>query len=580
MSFTFAIIGAGLTGTAMFCQFLQKLQDMADVTLNAEEKAEILIFEQQDVFGPGFPHGDRFVMPYHITNMCDYDMSILAGKPDDFQQWVNANPDILEAYMHQADAVISQSAGLPDRCRHYPRAVMGEYLKARFRETLRRARDLNIRVRRYPGVEVTDLKAEGSRVEIHARRLQSGETFSRAANRVLLATGHWFEKSDRKNYYTSPWPASELLRGIPAGEHVGVIGTSLSAIEAALTLTSDGRFQYADSGELIFLPSRFSRTVALYSRRGMLPKVRGRCGSYRNRHLTLKKLEEYRPAGSERITLEHLFQLLNADLESAYGRPFNWEAIIHPCGSPADQLQTSLNQARSGDGPNGELIWQTVLHQSFPMARALFLSLTPEDRERFEREFATLFFMHAATQPAINAEKMLALMKSGIVTVHKLGSDYRFFKDEARDLFELSYRDASGKQKQDAYRYIVNARGQPQAIETNPSRLVQNLLKSQTIRIDERSTVNPPDLPGNHLIQTPDSQNRGYRPGSARIDPVSHRIMTTGPDGAAIRSPCIYAVGAMTRGQIIDASMAYGIALSTAVIAEEWTQSLFSLKPC
>jgi hypothetical protein len=30
----------------------------------------------------------------------------------------------------------------------------------------------------------------------------------------------------------------------------------------------------------------------------------------------------------------------------------------------------------------------------------------------------------------------------------------------------------------------------------------------------------------------------------------------------------------MTRSQIVDASMAYGIARSTAVIAEEWADSL------
>lgn len=574
MSFRFAIIGAGLTGTSMFCQFVQNVRLQTARQKMQTAKIEILIFEKQEIFGPGFPHGDRFVMPYHITNMCDHDMGIIAGKPEDFQQWVNANRSHIEAYADSADAAGIRSNASADHCRHYPRAVMGEYLKARFQETRQAARDLDIPLQLYPQVEVTDLKKDGHQLLIQARRLQSGEVFFKKADRVLLATGHWFEASDRKHYFTSPWPARDLLRGIPAGEHVGVIGTSLSAIETVLTLTSDGGFRQGHSGELVFVPSEDTRRIALYSRRGMLPRVRGRNGTYRNRHLTRENLIQQQQAGGGFLTLEQVFGLLNADLESAYGRPFAWSEIVNPCGSPAELLQQYLKAAKTGDGPHGELIWQTVLHQSFPLAREVYLSLSAADRARFEQEFATLFFVNAATQPTINAEKILALLKSGIVSVHKLGADYRFFKDEAADRFVFSYRDEAGNPKRAAYRYIVNARGQEKSLKTNPSELIQNLLKSRTVQTEERIDGEQPLRPANNTGKDLDPENYVYQTGSVWIDPASQRIVTTGADGAQHLSDAIYAVGAMTRGQILDASMAYGIARSTALIAADLADSL------
>ena len=45
--------------------------------------------------------------------------------------------------------------------------------------------------------------------------------------------------------------------------------------------------------------------------------------------------------------------------------------------------------------------------------------------------------------------------------------------------------------------------------------------------------------------------------------------MQRGPDGKITRSRAIYAVGAMTRGQIIDASMVRGIVQATSRIADD-----------
>ena len=464
----------------MFYQFVQKAAQNSDRLKLGIDNIKVLVFEKQDTFGPGFPHSDKYVLSYHLTNMCAHDMSIRADNPMDFQQWADANCDRIKDHHHGSDNYLCRPAADHRKCRHYPRALMGEYLKARFREALGIARKLGLKVELFPGYEVTEIKEDRSAVSIRARLLKPEADLFRTADRVLLATGHWFEAPAHRQYFPSPWPARKLLQSIPAGEHVGVIGTSLSAIETVLTLTSDGRFKRAENGELIYLPGAKPRKIALYSRRGMLPKVRGRMGTYQNKFLTREKLNRHRQKNNGRLPLEMIFQLLNSDLESAYGRPFDWKKIIRPAGSQADLLQKSLEEARSGDGTRGDLIWQTVLHQTFPMARDIYLSLSLEDRKRFDRQYTTLFFIHAATQPVINAEKILALLKSGNVSIHRLGKTYRFFRDESVDRFIFSYCDQTGNRKKDSYRYVVNARGQEKSLATDPSELAQNLLKSRS----------------------------------------------------------------------------------------------------
>ena len=103
----------------------------------------------------------------------------------------------------------------------------------------------------------------------------------------------------------------------------------------------------------------------------------------------------------------------------------NWEKIVNPIDKPADLLQRYLDDATSGDGPNGELIWQTVLHQTFDLVRDVYVNLTFEERKRFDGKYSSVFFTHAAVQPSVNAEKLLALMKIGLVEVVKLGKKYQ-----------------------------------------------------------------------------------------------------------------------------------------------------------
>jgi len=569
MGFNFAIIGGGLTGTAMLCQLVNRVQEKAEKGQLDPSKIGIQLYEKQDILGPGFPHNDKFALPFHITNMCASDMGILKGKPGDFQNWVINNSANLQKQFSYFDDPSWASNGHRQECNHYPRAIMGEYLKARFQEAVRSAQEAGLAIDIYPSSEVIDLEQQGNRISLRIKDLSSEKLFYNHADRVLLASGHWFEEADQYGYFTSPWPAQKLLRGIPLNAKVAIIGTSLSAIETLLTLTTDGKFFRSDSGELSYSPSANSRKFFLYSRRGLLPKVRGKMGQHRNRFFNRENLNRLLTEHCGRLTLDSIFKLLDGELDTAYGQPIDWEEIVNPTGKPTDLLQGYLDDAVNGDGPNGELIWQTILHQSFDMVRDVYLNLSLEERRRFDKNYTSVFFTHAATQPAVNAEKLLALLKTGMVEVIKLGNKYQLVKKEVDDCYEFTYSDDGGNLKQDTYRYVINARGQEKSLEKNPSALARNLLKSGKVQIEEFRPVSHRDY--SHRIIGSEQATAGetYKTGSIWIDPQTHQIMQIGPDNKITKSSAIYAVGAMTRGQIIDASMAHGIVQATAGIADD-----------
>ena len=186
--------------------------------------------------------------------------------------------------------------------------------------------------------------------------------------------------------------------------------------------------------------------------------------------------------------------------------------------------------------------------------------------------------MRVMTEKPLNAEKMLALMKSGLVEVFKLGRNYQFVKNDSKDGWEFIYQDSNGETKRDAYRYVVNARGQAKSIQTDPSPLIKNLLKRGIVQNEEPQPVRPENRQSNRSNQQPKTKLHTYQTGSMWIDPETHHVMRQTANKIPTRSKAIWAVGAMTRGQIIDASMAHGIVQSTARIADSWIDDLKKVK--
>lgn len=568
MTLNFGIIGGGLTGTSMLYCLIDKAKKAVHRGSMHPSQLKVQVFEKQAAFGPGLPHNDTQVMSYHITNMCAEEMSIDPKKPLDFKNWVTRNRNTLRKNLpHHLDSFDSPGV-IGQQCTHYPRAIMGEYLKARFKKAIQTASKIGLKIELFPNSEVTDVKRDSGKVNLTVKDSKFGTIRSVTSDRILLATGHWFGQTERDRFFPSPWPAKSLLYNIPPGEHVAVIGSSLSAIEVVLTLTSDGKFIRNQSSDLTYVRSTKPRKLTLYSRNGLLPKVRGKIGEYRNRILTPEKLNRLIAKNKGQLQLNEVFSLLDAELQKVYGRHIDWRDILKPSDTARNYLARCLREAQDGDSPEGQLLWLTVLHQIIHMARDIYINLTPQERLRFERHYSTVFFSHVATQPTVNAEKLLALIDGGFVEVIPLGETYRLIKHDTSGEYSFVYKNKQGEKKEDTYRYVVNARGQDKSLKSNSSMLAMNLIKSGMVYIDQIPDGVKQDALHKSLSMNPDGESDQYKTGSVWIDTETHQIMKMSNDGPATRSDYIYAVGAMTRGQIIDASMANGSVRSTAAIAK------------
>jgi len=557
----FTIIGAGASGTAALYELSRAVERGAEKEDLAPPSLRVRVVERQEALGPGFPHSDRTARPFHLINMCARDMGVAANHPEDFQEWLDAGRDHLTRRFAEYRPYLESTALRDGPCTYVPRGVMGEYLKDRFQEAVKTLRRCGTRVEIFARCEVEDLREEREGVSLTVRDARTGKVETQLTDRVLLATGHWFEETEDGRFFPSPWPSEALERAVAPGERVAVIGSSLSAVDTALTLTADGVFVRRDSGELVYEPPAAPRTLALCSRSGLMPRVRGRGGSFRNAHFTREHLHKRRLTNGGFLALRDLFELLDADLRRAYGRKISWVEAVRPKGTPLERLERAARDAREGDGPNGELLWQSVLHQTFPMAREVYLSLSPEDRRAFDRDLATPFFMFASPMPLINAEKMLALMRAGVVEVVRLGSDYTLRREDAGRAFMFTYTEASGRRRRARFDRLIDARGQARSFETNPSPLARNLLASGTVQIEELSLT--------RRSEGPKSGEDTYRTGGVWIDPGTQRVMRRGKGGRQEISSRLYAVGVPTRGQILDASMVYSCTLAAETIVRD-----------
>lgn len=547
----------------MVCQLVDKLETLQGEAPGCIEGLSIDLFEKQDVVGPGTVHNGRYVLPFHITNMCAGDMSVRAERPAEFQAWVLENRDLVAAQFPDLTAQPTGDRAEDGECQHYPRAIMGAYLKSQIEGAARTAGDIGVHLRFHSGCEVVDLDEIDDRIYLNIQNSSGSRLPEGPFHGALLATGHWAKPAGHDRWVPSPWPAAELLEKIPPGSTVGVLGSSLSSIEVALTLSSDGIFKRGSDGKLAYLPSETPRKLTLYSRRGLLPRIRGRIGRRRNRFLTAKRLLGLIAARPHRLTLSDIFELLDQELSAAYGRRMDWHRLLKPERGADALLENDLARSRDGDGPDGELVWQTVLVQIFPVVRALYLHLEPGERQRFDQQFNTHFFRHAATQPAVNGEKLLALMKAGMVSVVRTGSDYRLEADGATGDFTIAFRGPEGGLRRDTFSFCVDARGQTRSVDSDPSPLIRSLVSKRFVSL-ERGRAGSPDE---------DESEPGFASGSIVVDPQTHRVVSSeeeqsGGDWSAGDGVDLFAVGAMTRGQIIDSSMAQGIARSTAAIAD------------
>ena len=556
--FTFSIIGCGLTGTSMLYQLIKKLKNH----LKKPIPIKIHVFEKNKFPGSGFPYDKSNLFAFHICNMPAQEMSIDADNPDDLTIWFKKNKSRLTQTLQEFEQWLLDPVYKDSITEFYPRMIMGEYLKERFKKSLEIAKQKKISVVVHSMSEVTNIKDKGNHLVLNVMDLEKKTSCDILSDQVLISTGHWSNKQNQPGYYASPWPAKMLLENIPKGSKVAVIGSGLSAIDTVLTLFSDGCFSKSKNNELDYTPSKNPRQITMYSRNGLLPKVRGKSSLYKNQYFCESGFDMLMKSCNGNLSLFDLSALLKKELEKAYNKSVNWKEFMPSYEDALSSLKKEIFLAKNGDNPNGDILWQTIVNQALPVITKAYQNLIPEHRNLFENRFSSVFMAHAAVMPFVNAQKILALMEQNLLTIKSLGSNYQIKRIPGIQMHEFSYNDDNGSLKKERFPYVIDARGQAISYRTNPSSLAKNLLASEMIQIEKINLSQ--DLSKTNNVE---NEPNVFESGSILIDPKTNRVISG--DKQLSKPGNIYAVGMMTRGQIINASMARECVLSTRKIVDQ-----------
>jgi uncharacterized NAD(P)/FAD-binding protein YdhS len=456
-----AIVGCGFAGTSALFQAVDRYP-----------LASITVFEASGDFGPGFPYKADDCPDYLLNNTTDT-LCLAPGNRRAFITWLAAHPEI-------ATDVAPKG--------HLPRRAYGAFLK----DTVHAARTMaaikGIAVTLVPEA-VTGLRrdaATGALTLLHGAR----ET---PADAAILTTGRC-PQADRvpppppgsSARYVPDHIRSTALDDVPLDATVHVLGSSLSAYDILNRLFAPEtgcRFERVGD-DLRFVAGPNARHVVLCSRSGRLKNVQSRSPrALDRRHFTAEALR--RQAGTEGLSLTQVLAALVSEA-AAHGITLDLDAMRDPYAGCAD---SAAMQQRAGD-----LLAAAIARAADPQGRNFLVDLfaqaqldiwqlfgerrlRPDAEQLYRDAFETAVVAYAAPCPISTAEKLLALLRAGRVTLLKGTQAVTF--DTTRDAYALGHDFGTAHA-----RILVNATGALDRDVTSPGQtpLIQDLVRQGLMR--------------------------------------------------------------------------------------------------
>jgi uncharacterized NAD(P)/FAD-binding protein YdhS len=393
-----AIIGLGPKG--LYC--LERLCAQYKAARRAEP-LQIHIFDRSPHLGTS-PIYDPRLADHILVNISVGEIDVwdavdpppAAGRGPGFLEWF-------------ADTFKPESPLTGDE--YLPRSVVGRYFIDAFRR-LRETLPPGITLAAHSS-EVIDVECTGGEYEVRSR-----EGVVRA-EKILLATGH-----------SALGPSAETLRAIPPGARAAFLGIGLTFIDAVLELTEGrgGRFVRSPDGSLSYESSRREPGVIYpFSRSGlpMTPKSHDIQAAMRPlTFLTRDALKDARDFERDVMPLIELEMKQRAGDEA-----FDYRRILDPIGDRAfgtgaqynafidSYMEEQIAIARLGQAGSGAKaaieLWYEIRHAIGEILP--FGGLSPESHRALIEEYSPRFKRVAFGPPVINIEKLLALLRAGIL---------------------------------------------------------------------------------------------------------------------------------------------------------------------
>lgn len=420
-----AIIGTGPTGIYALKHLIE-----------CGNPLKITIFERNADPGKGTPYHPHANDRAMLANIASIEIPPIGLS---LLEWLRS----LNPTDRQAMGVLDSQ--LHDR-EFFPRIVLGDYFASQFEALLLHASEAGHEVTVLPNEQVFDIEPIPSCVQVYSRNA-AGQTSLTRFDHVILATGHrWEEKTEiHPGYFISPWPASQLET--VGNCEVAVLGTSLSAIDAVVSLaTRKGMFIRDQFGELIYSPDAGSEDfrLVMMSRKGILPEAEFYCP------LPYLPLKICTPSAMDDLVakgpiglLDQVFdlfkqELLLADPDYAHSVGLSLRTVEDFASAFfADRQSTdpflwaaqNLAQAKQNMAQEYTVPWRYAILCMHEVILRAIPHLHSRDLERFHHYLKPIFVDDYATVPHQSIERLLALHRVKKLRIDVLGDDYTLERD-------------------------------------------------------------------------------------------------------------------------------------------------------
>jgi uncharacterized NAD(P)/FAD-binding protein YdhS len=421
MTARIAIIGSGPTG----------IYTLHGLT-RSEQPLAITVFEVEADPGKGTPYHPDINDQAMLANIASIELPPIC---ETLVDWLRRQSDAELQRLNVARAAIKERE-------FYPRVVLGEFLQSQFEQLIAhgaaRGHTIDVKSRH----RVVDIRLREADVQLTVK-MPDGARRDYAFDHVVMATGHnWPETTEtRPGYFMSPWPAPALKKIKPG--HVGILGTSLSAIDALITVaTAHGVFYLDAGGQLQYQGSAGSEAfhAALMSRKGLLPEADFYCEyPYAPLQFCTEDAVGALIARGSANLLDDVFELFKLELASCdpdYAARIGLALLTVETLAPAyfaareavdpfASAAANLAEAEQNKANRYTVPWRyAILRMHEVIARAV-PHLDQDDLKRFHAKFKTVFVDDYATVPHQSIQRLLALRRAGKLEILKLGSGYK-----------------------------------------------------------------------------------------------------------------------------------------------------------
>jgi len=421
MTPSIAFVGAGPTTLYTLNALLSRRSDGFCVT----------VFEEQASMGLGAPYRPGWNDPAMLSNIASIEIPPLG---ETLLEWMQGRTAT------ELEAIGVDVSQIDDRS-FVPRVALGAYFRDQFDDLVARARAAGIQIDIRTRCRVVDAEnlVEGMRLSFVTR---TGEMRSEVYDHVVLATGHqWPSQQEvRPGYFLSPWPATALA-AVPAVQ-IGIRGSSLTAIDAAVALAGN-HGAFVRMGETLSYapaPGTDGFHMTMMSRKGLLPEADF---FFPLPHAPLMLCTEEAIDGlirdDEDELLDSVFDLFRREMtaiDPAYAEAtglagatleefseayFAERAAI----DPFDWAKANLDEARANHETRFTVPWRDGILRLHEVVAVIVPHLDGDQFQRFSRYFKPVFVDAYGAVPHESIERMLALHRAGKLDVLALGDDYR-----------------------------------------------------------------------------------------------------------------------------------------------------------